>query len=170
VGALGLLAVASVLGGAIGSRVEVAGHLAAVALVSSAVDLWSVTSTAGPTHHIMRSPALLRLLTVSVAIPPSREPQPAIGFGDAVFVALYLAAGARFALPRARMIAALWVGIVGSGALALALERPVPALPLIGLMVLATQPLARDVPRADRRATLLAAVMLVASAARAYTR
>ncbi|MDB4929371.1 MAG: hypothetical protein JWM10_1855, partial [Myxococcaceae bacterium] len=170
VGALGLIAIASALGGAIGSRIEAAGHLAAVALVSSAVDLWSVTSPAGPTHRIVQSPALLRLLTVSVAIPPHRDPVPAIGFGDVVFVALYLAAAARFALPRARMVAALWAGMFAAGALAYALEGPVPALPLIGLMVLATQPMARDVPQADRRATLLAAAMLVASVARACTR
>jgi hypothetical protein len=37
-------------------------------------------------------------------------------------------------------------------------------------MVLATQPLARDVPPADRRATALAAGLLAASVARALTR
>ena len=169
-GALGLLTVAALVGGAIGSRMESPGHLAAVALVSAAVDLWSVTSPSGPTHRIVQSPALLRVLTLSVAIPPHREPRPAIGFGDAVFVALYLAAAARFSLPRARMGAALWLGIVGAGGLAIALERAVPALPTIGLMVLATQPLARDVPLADRRATALAAGLLAASVARALTR
>lgn len=169
-GALGLIAVGAVVGGAIGSRMESPGHLAAVALVSAAVDLWSVTSPAGPTHRIVQSPALVRLLTVSVAIPPGREPRPAIGFGDVVFVALYLAAAARFAMPRPRMSVALWAGIFAAGALAVALGRAVPALPTIGLMVLATQPMARDVPAADRRATALAAVLLVASVARALTR
>jgi hypothetical protein len=170
VGAVGLLAVATVVGGAIGARMESSGHLAAVAMVSAAVDLWSVTSPSGPTHHIVRSPALVRLLTVSVAIPPDRAPRPAIGFGDAVFVALYLAAAARFSMPRSRMTAALWAGIFSAGALAIALDRAVPALPTIGLMVLATQPMARDVPPADRRATTLAAVLLAASVARALTR
>ena len=170
VGALGLLSVALVVGGAIGARMESSGHLAAVALVSAAVDLWSVTSPSGPTNHIVQSPALVRLLTVSVAIPPERAPRPAIGFGDAVFVALYLAAAARFSMPRPRMTAALWAGIFAAGALAIALDRAVPALPTIGLMVLATQPMARDVPPADRRATMLAAVLLAASVARALTR
>lgn len=170
VGALGLLTVASIVGGAIGSRMESSGHLAAVALVSAAVDLWSVTSPAGPTHRIVQSPALTRLLTVSVAIPPLRDPRPAIGFGDAVFVALYLAAAARFSMPRPRMSVALWAGIFGAGVLAIAFERAVPALPTIGLMVLVTQPMARNVPVADRRATMLAGVLLVASIARALTR
>jgi hypothetical protein len=170
VGALGLLTVALVLGGAIGARMQSPGHLTAVALVSSAVDLWSVTSPSGPTHRIVQSPALLRLLTLSAAIPPEREPRPAIGFGDAVFVALYLAAAARFTMPRGRMAAALWAGIVAAGVMAVALDRAVPALPTIGLMVLASQPRARDVPPADRRATGLAAVMLIASVARAITR
>ena len=170
IGACGLIAVASVLGGAIGSRIESSGHLAAVALVSAAVDLWSVTSPSGPTHRIVQSPALVRLLTVSVAIPPLRDPRPAIGFGDAVFVALYLAAGQRFSMPRQRLSVALWLGIFGAGVIAVALERAVPALPTIGLMVLLTQPLARNVPAADRRTTLLAAVLLLASIARAVAR
>lgn len=169
-GSLGLLAIAWALGGAIGSRMEAPGHLAAVALVSAAVDLWSVTSPSGPTNHIVRSPALVRLLTVSVAVPPLRAPQSMVGVGDAVFVALYLAAAERFALSRGRTAAALAAGIVASGLLAMALERPVPALPLMGLMVLVTQPRARDVPAADRRATMLAAAMLIASVARALTR
>ena len=170
IGACGLLAVASVVGGAIGSRMESSGHLAAVALVSAAVDLWSVTSPSGPTHRIVQSPALVRLLTVSVAIPPLRDPRPAIGFGDAVFVALYLAAGQRFAMPRPRLSVALWLGIFVAGAIAVALERAVPALPTIGLMVLLTQPMARSVPAADRRATLFAGGLLLASVARALTR
>ncbi len=169
-GSLGLLAVACVLGGAIGSRMEAPGHLTAVALVSAAVDLWSVTSPSGPTRHIVRSPAMVRLLTVSVSIPPLREPRPAIGVGDAVFIALYLAAAARFGMPRGRMALATGVGLFAAGAIALWLERAVPALPTIGLMVLATQPKAREVPVADRRATMLAAAMLIASAARALTR
>lgn len=169
-GSLGLIAVATLVGGAIGSRMESSGHLAAVALLSAAVDLWSVTSPSGPTHRIVQSPALLRLLTVSVSIPPDREPRPAIGFGDAVFVALYLSAAARFVMPRPRMVVALWAGILGAGALAVALGRAVPALPVIGLMVLATQPMARDVPAVDRRATMFAAALLAASVARALTR
>jgi hypothetical protein len=169
-GSLGLLVVACVIGGAIGSRMEASGHLAAVALVSAAVDLWSVTSPSGPTHRIVQSPAMVRLLTVSVSIPPLREPRPAIGVGDAVFVALYLAAAARFGMPRGRMALATGVGLFAAGALALWLERAVPALPTIGLMVLATQPKAREVPGADRRATMLAAAMLIASVARALTR
>lgn len=169
-GSLGLLAVAWVVGSTIGSRMESAGHLAAVALVSSAVDLWSVTSPSGPTHRIVQSPAMVRLLTVSVAIAPSREPRPAIGVGDAVFAALYLAAAARFAMPRARMTWALAAGMFGAGVLAMGLERAVPALPTMGLMVLVTQPAARKVPEGDRRATALAAVLLLASIARAVTR
>ncbi len=170
VGAVGLVAVASVLGGAVGGRMEAPGHLLAVALTSSAVDLWSVSSPSGPTHHVVQTPALLRLLTVGVAIPPERGPHPAVGFGDVVFVALYFAAASRFDLPRRRMAAALAASLVGAGALALWMDRPVPALPAMGVFVVATQPLARGIRAKDRRPTLLAALLLAASAIRAATR
>ncbi len=107
-------------------------------------------------------------MTVSVSIPPPREPRPAIGVGDAVFVALYCRRGAFRHAARARMAWATGVGLFAAGAIALWLERAVPALPTIGLMVLATQPKAREVPGTDRRATMLAAAMLISPVARAH--
>lgn len=166
VGALGLMTAACALGVQVGSRVESPGHILPVALLSAGVDLWSVTAAVGPTHVIVQTPALLKLLTVRAAIPPSREPVPQIGFGDEVFIALYVAIGARFGLRAWKTVAALAAGVLAAGLLAGALQAPVPALPLLGLTMVAAHPEARRVPAADRRAAIFAALVLAASVAR----
>ncbi len=169
-GSLGLLALALAVGGSVGSRMTHAGHLLPVALLSAAVDLWSVTSPSGPTHAIVRNPALLRLLTVSVALPGSRVPWPVVGFGDVAFAALYLAAAQRFVLSRPRMGAAVLVGLWVSLALALGLGRAIPALPAMGAAVVLAFPAVRRVEPVDRKATGLVAALLVASVVRAALR
>jgi hypothetical protein len=166
VGALGLMTAACALGVQVGSRVESAGHILPVALLSAGVDLWSVTAAAGPTHVIVQTPALLKLLTVRAAIPPSREPVPQIGFGDEVFTALYVTIGARFGLRAWKTVTALSVGILGAGVLAGVLQAPVPALPMLGLTMVAVHAEARRVPERDRRAAWFAGLVLAASVAR----
>ncbi|MBL8603799.1 MAG: hypothetical protein JNK72_17870 [Myxococcales bacterium] len=169
-GSLGVIFIGVAVGHAVGARMQHAAHLTPVALVSAAVDLWSVTSPHGPTHTIVRNPALLRLLTVSVAPPGGGDPLPAIGFGDAAFVALYLSAASRFRVSKPKMLACLGAGLVGSCAVAIGLGRPVPALPLMGAAVVLLTPEARAIRAEDRAATGFAALLLAASVARALTR
>lgn len=169
-GSLGLALVSLCVGAIVGRRVESVGHLPAVFLVSSAMDLWSVTSPSGPTHAVTRNPALLRLLTVSAVPPGDTVPHPVIGFADVAFAALYLSAVARFALPMKRAAALVFVGLAASGALAMTLQRPVPALPLLGAAVVLGLPETWRVPRRDRTATALAGLLLAVSLARALTR
>jgi hypothetical protein len=166
-GALAVFTAATALGTLIGSRVESPGHVLPVALLSAAVDLWSVTAASGPTHAILSRPTLLRLLTITVAVPPSRLPEPQIGFGDVVFSALYVAIGVRFALSRMRTTLALTLGIAAAGLASAFLEAPVPALPMLGLAMVLLHPQARRVPPEDRRVTAATALLLVASAAKA---
>lgn len=165
-GSFGLILAGGTLGASVGARMQRSGHILAVALVSAGVDLWSVTSPHGPTHAIVRNPALVRLLTVSVAVPSMREPQPAIGVGDVVFVALYLAAAQRFSLPRGRTLMLLAAGVLAAGGAAMAAGTPVPALPLIGFAVVLGHRAAREVHPEDRRATLFAAAVFVSSVLR----
>jgi len=169
-GSFGLILAGGTLGAAVGSRMQRSGHILAVALVSAGVDLWSVTSPHGPTHAIVRNPALVRLLTVSVAVPSMREPQPAIGVGDVVFVALYLAAAQRFSLPRGRTLAVLGAGVLAAGGAAMAAGTPVPALPLIGFAMVLGHRAAREVHPEDQRATLFAAAVFVSSVLRVALR
>ena len=169
-GSLGLALVSLCVGSLVGRRVESIGHLPAVFLVSSAMDLWSVTSPSGPTRAVTRNPALLRLLTVSVVPPGDTAPHPVIGFADVAFAALYLAAVARFGLPMKRAAALVFLGLAASGMLAMTLQRPVPALPLLGAAVVLGRPETGRVPQRDRVATALAGLLLAVSFARAVTR
>lgn len=169
-GSVGVIACAWVLGTLVGSHVDHPGHLLPVAALSAAVDLWSVTSPSGPTHHIVANPVLVRLLTVSAATPPLREPRPAIGFGDVVFVALYLATASRFSLSRPRTLIALGLGLFSAGAVAIALGASIPALPLLGAAVVIAHAEARSIPRKDRAMAAFSVFALVFSVARAITR
>ncbi len=166
-GALGIMLVACSVGTQVGARVESPGHILPVALLSAAVDLWSVTAASGPTHAIVQTPVLLRLLTVMAAVPPSRVPEPQIGFGDVVFTALYMAISERFGLSLRRTSGAIFAGILMAGLAAALLDAPVPALPALGLMMVLAHPEARRVPRADRKTALFTGALLAASIVRA---
>ncbi len=149
------------LGAAIGRSVTHAGHLPALACMAAAADLWSVGAASGPSHALVTSvdPALARLVTLSASFVTSSGPASMLGFGDVVFAALYLAVARRHGLSRVRTFAAVAGGLVGAGALALLLERPVPALPLIGVAVVAVHWGALRVQRMDRPATWVAAAL-----------
>jgi hypothetical protein len=167
-GSLAVVLVASVPGAVVGARIAAAGHLLAVALTSAAVDVWSVYAPRGVTRAVVQSPGLLELLTLRAALPPEREPAPMIGFGDVVFAVLYLVVARRFALPLRRTVTALGAGLLVAGLAAMTLGLPggVPALPFLGFAVVLAHPEARRVPPADRKTTLFAGVLLLASVAR----
>ncbi len=165
-GAVGIALAACAIGTQVGARVESPGHILPVALLSAAVDLWSVTAAAGPTHMIVQTPALLRLLTITATVPMERLPEPQIGFGDVVFAALYHAIGARFSLPIRRTAAAIFVGVLLAGITSAALAAPVPALPALGLAMLVAHRDARRVPKADQRTAIFTGALLLASIAR----
>lgn len=166
-GATGIIFAASAIGTQVGSRVESPGHILPVALLSAAVDLWSVTAASGPTHIIVQTPAALRLLTITASVPGTPLPDPQIGFGDVVFAALYHAIGARHALSIRRTAAAIFAGIIVAGITAAALAAPVPALPALGLAMVAAHSEARRVPATDRKTAFFTGALLIASIARA---
>ncbi len=163
-----ILVFANAVGSLVGARVPHHGHLLPVALVSSAVDLWSALAPEGPTRALATAPdpAWLRVLAASAPVAPSRAMEPMLGVADAIFAALYLTAVRRHEIPLARMTAALGLGLLAAGAVAVALARPLPALPFIGLLVVALVPESRRVPREDRGATLFAAGLVALACAR----
>lgn len=163
-----ILLVATPVGALVGWRVPVAGHLLPVALVSSAVDLWSVFAPEGPTRAIAAAPdpAVLRILAVSASVAPSRAMEPMLGFADVIFASLYLTAARRHALSLTRTTAAIIVGLFAAGAAAVLVQKPLPALPFIGLFVVLFVRGSRDVPREDRAAMWVAVGLLVAACAR----
>jgi len=163
-----LLIAANAIGSLVGWRVPRAGHLLPVALVSSAVDLWSVFAPEGPTRAIATAPepAVLRVLAASAPVAPSRAMEPMLGFADVIFAALYLSAARRHQLSLARTTAAIVVGLLVAGLVAVLLRRALPALPFIGLCVVLFVRDSRSVPREDRPALWVAASLLLAACAR----
>ncbi len=163
VASIAVLWIGGWLGAAIGRVVSDVGHLAAVAFVAAAADLWSVGSAAGPSHALVTTvdPALLRLAALSAPVVATSGPAAMLGAGDVVFAALYLAAARRHGLSVGRTFAAIAVGLLAAGAGALLLARPVPALPLLGLLVIAVHWRAIRVRKADRPATWVAAALCV---------
>lgn len=163
-----ILIAANAIGSLVGWRVPRAGHLLPVALVSSAVDLWSVFAPEGPTRAIATAPdpAVLRVLAASAPVAPSRAMEPMLGFADVIFAALYLSAARRHQLSLARTTAAIVVGLLVAGLVAVLLRRALPALPFIGLCVVLFVRDSRSVPREDRPALWVAVSLLLAACAR----
>ncbi len=163
VGSLGVIACGTVLGSMVGTRVQAPGHLLPVALMSAAMDILSVEVPGGVTHQLVKHPALLRVLMVRAALPPGRIPEPAIGFGDVVFVSLYLSACTQFRLSRGRTVLALVLGLSTAWIVAVTagLASGVPALPFLGGMVVLAHRDARRVAREDRTVTWLSAAFFV---------
>ena len=172
VGSLGVIACATALGSVVGTRVQAAGHLLAVALVSAGVDILSVGAPEGVTHEIVQHPALLQLLMVRAAVPPDRAPASAIGFGDVVFAALYLSACGRFGLARWRSVLALSVGLLGAWGVAVlaGLTAGIPALPFMGGAMVALHPEVRQVAPRDRTATWVAGAFMLGAILRVALR
>jgi hypothetical protein len=163
-----ILLFANAVGSLVGTRVPHSGHLLPVAFVSSAVDLWSVLAPEGPTRAITVAPdpAWLRVLAASAPIVPSRAMEPMLGMADAVFAALYLSAVRRHGISLGRVTIALAAGLVSAGVAVVALARPLPALPFLGLFVVLLVPEARRVPTQDRKAALFSVVLLAVALAR----
>ena len=172
VGSFGVLALGIWMGRSIGSRVAHPAHLLAVAFASGAVDIWSTLSPAGPTHAIAErgSTALLRVLTLSAPIAPDRAPESMLGIGDVIFAALYVAAAERHALSRIRTLSAVAAGLLLAGGVAVAMRRPVPALPFVGAAVVALQSGTWRVLRRDVLPTAVAGAAFVAAVAVALRR
>lgn len=151
-----LLAIAWATGGAVGARIEHPGHLLPAAAVAAAADIVSVASSWGPSHAIASNERALELLAISFPVPGTHAVAPALGVGDLVFVALMLAAARAHALPLLRVAVLSLVGVLVAGLGAAALGRAVPALPAIGLAVIAFVPECRRLRRKDRTVATIA--------------
>jgi hypothetical protein len=165
-----LLAGSTLVGGAIGSRVQHPGHLLPACAIAAAADLYSLSTPSMPTHTVLTSERALSLVTVGVPIPGVGVVAPVLGAGDLVFVALVLGVARAHALSPARVLSAGALGLALAGGLSAALSTAVPALvPLAGAYV-ALVPRAREVAPADRRAArlgvLVALAVLIASGVR----
>jgi hypothetical protein len=161
-----LLWTASLLGAALGERIEKAGHVAAVAAVSSLADLWSVYDPAGPSavlaQKLAEQPDRTSAFALCFPLLGSLRIPALIGAGDVLFCALYLATFERHGLRLTRALFALAGAFAVGLALLLWLERPLPLLPLLGAAVVLSDKRARSLEAREGR-TVLAVLGLVSA-------
>jgi hypothetical protein len=163
-----LVAFAHLLGDLIGFNIEHPGHLLPACVVASIADVTSVFHPSGPSHAVLASERALGLLAVSFPVLGTTEFAPTIGVGDLLFIALLLAAARRHSLSWLRMALLAAAGIALAGFASYSLDRAIPALPAIGLAVVAGFPASRTLRAKDRRvaglfmigAAVLAAVLV----------
>lgn len=118
----------------------------AVPLFVAAIDVWSVAS--GPSSSLLDGPGdavdalSFDLPTWGTALSVGR-----LGLSDAVFLAMFATWAWRYGFRRAATLAGLTLGLLASLVLGVALDRAIPALPLVAAGYL--------LPNVDRIAALL---------------
>lgn len=160
-----LLAAGTSAGAVLGERIQHAGHLGVVAYVSSLADLTSVLHESGPSAQILESAPTLAVLAIGAPMPGTPDLSPILGIGDVVFVGLYLAASHKHGLPVARTLVALGLGLALTFVVVVALARPIPALPFLGLAVVLVHPRAWLPPPHERKQALVGVLAFTALAA-----
>jgi hypothetical protein len=145
-----LYAIGSLVGALVGSRIEHAGHLLFVVVVSSLADTFSVAAPEGPSAQIASSAVALSYLAVSFPMLGTPDIAPLLGVGDLVFASLYVSASRAHDLPMRRTWIALGAAFLVTMLVVIWLELPVPALPFMGVAMLIAQPLTRVPPVRDR--------------------
>lgn len=163
-----LLAAGTLLGAVVGAAIEKPGHLLVVAVISAAVDVFSVLHPSGPTAQLLEVEQAVSVLILPWPMLGSSEIQPLLGVGDITFSAIYLAAIRRNGLSVPRTIVALAIAFAVTLGIVLVLERGIPALPLLGLAVIVAHPEARRLPREDRLPALIGLGVLIAAVALAF--
>ena len=163
----GVLLGCSALGGLIGGKVEKAGYLLVVAIISASVDAYSVLTPEGITAQVVEDEALLSVLAISWPMAGVSELFPILGMGDVTLTALYFVAARRHGLGMGRGVIAFAVAYIAIAVCVVLAERALPALPFLGLAALVAWPEARRIPREDRAqawggmAVVAAALILV---------
>ena len=160
-----LLAAGSLVGAAIGARIQAPGHLLVAAYVSSLADLYSVLAPSGPSARLVQAEALLPVVAIPFPMIGSGgnglgELVPILGAGDVVMTALYLAATRVHQLPivRATVALATAYGFVLVGLFIM--ETALPALPALGLCFVISQPRTWRLPKPDRSKALVGCIVL----------
>lgn len=157
-----LLGGGTLAGAAIGARIQHPSHLLVAAYASSAADVFSVLSPSGPSAQVVESEQLLSLLAMSWAIPGTAAIAPLLGVGDVILCALYVIAARQLGLPVARTVAALAVAFAAVLVALWLVPAPLPALPFLGVAVVAAHPETRRFRPHERGAALVGMAVLTA--------
>jgi hypothetical protein len=157
-----LLVLGTLAGAFVGAAIEHPGHLVFVAIVSAAADVFSVFHPSGPSSAIAQSESALSLLALPWPMLGTTSIEPLLGVGDVVFTALYIAGARRHALPAGRTVLALTLAFGVTMVSVIILGVAVPALPFLGLAMVAAHRDARRPPERDRIRGYAIAVAVVA--------
>lgn len=105
---------------------------AAVPIFVAAIDVWSVLS--GPSSRLLAD-GTDAVDALSFDIPAWGDAGSAghLGLSDALFLSMFAAWAWRYGFRRAATVIGLTLGLVGSLALGLLLDRAIPALPLVAV-------------------------------------
>jgi hypothetical protein len=167
--AVGVLVTLSMLGSAVGalvgSRIQHPGHLLFVALVSGLADILSVTQPGGVSRAIAEQPQALALLALPWPMLGTHETPPFLGVGDVIFTSLYWSASRKHGLRLWRTALALVLGYALVTWTVIALARPIPVLPFLGVCMLLVQARSRTPAARDRRGAwaMTALTLLIAA-------
>lgn len=151
------------IGGAIGSRVEHAGHMLPAAAVAAAADLASVLHPSGPSNAIASSERALAVVALNVPLPGGIA-APVLGVGDLVFASIALGVASRHRVAPWGPLAGVALGAGVSVALSALFERPIPALVAMGALAVLFTPAFRTLRRVDRRTTIFSVTAAIAIA------
>lgn len=129
-------------------ELEKSGHLLPVAILGALVDIWSVFM--GPSKMVGQKvvehydkipgvispetwvqPPIVNFLLVNFPQPGTNYSTPTFGFGDWVFVGIFLAGCRKFGIPVYKTVGLVLLGMGLSIAVSLRFNMPVPALPFI---------------------------------------
>lgn len=159
----GLLTVGSLVGAAVGSRIEHPGQLLFVAPLAAAADLISVHHPEGVSAAILSDARALSVLALPFPMLGTAAIEPLLGVGDVVFVSLYLAVARRHALSVPVTVLALAVAFAVTAGWVLWSAQATPALPMLGAAMLLAHSRARR-PRAEDRLPGAVGLALAAAA------
>lgn len=162
---LALGVAAPLIGAWLGARIEQPGQLAAVAIVSTIADLWSVFDPAAPSarfaEQALSAPEQLAVFALPFPLAGTPLVPAVIGAGDVVFTALYLAAFRAHGLASRRLVVALALAYAVGLAMLIITLRALPLLPLLGLAAVASEPAARALTGRDWRTVAIVCTALL---------
>jgi len=170
-----LLLIAFTIGYWLAGEIEKAGHLIPVSILGTIVDIWSVFQ--GPSKSVGRQvvehareqvltgtfkpPPFVEFLIMSWPQPGAEYMTPIFGFGDLVFIAIFLAGSRRFGIPLYKTVLLLLAGLAVSITIAFVLSVPIPALPFICGFFLLGNFRNLSLTKAEWRLTLVICVALL---------
>jgi hypothetical protein len=158
---VGLLLAGATVGGVVGELVEAPGQLLVVAVLSGLVDAFSVLHPQGVSAQVVESASALQVLVLPWPMLGTSRIDPILGVGDVAFCGLYLGVVRKFGLSTSRTVAGLAFGLALTLGVVVVAAVAIPALPFLGLGVLALVPEARRLPKKDRRAAAVGLGLLL---------